>query len=80
MRDLQKAMHHYRDDVDVAKIAFESNKKDFEAVMKHVQLEIENSKLDVLRQGETFGVVSLDQTSQTRTMKNINQLKNVLQM
>ena len=39
------------------KIAFESNKKDLETLMKHVQLEIENSKLDVLRKGENFGAV-----------------------
>lgn len=62
------------------KIAFDSNKKDLETLMKHVQLEIENSKLDVLRQGEKFGAVSSTASPYSKTMKNVDTLKNILDM
>ena len=80
MRELQKAMHHSRDDVPMCKIAFESNKKDLETLMKHVQLEIENSKMDVLRKGENFGAINPGLTPESKTMKNVDTLKNILSM
>ena len=80
MRELQKAMHHSRDDVPMCKIAFESNKKDLETLMKHVQLEIENSKMDVLRKGESFGAINPGLSPESKTMKNVDTLKNILSM
>ena len=62
------------------KIAFESNKKDLETLMKHVQLEIENSKLEVLRKGEKFGSINQGFSPESKTMQNVDQLKNILQM
>lgn len=80
MRELQKAMHHSRDDIPMCKIAFESNKKDLETLMKHVQLEIENSKMDVLRKGESFGAINPGLSPESKTMKNVDTLKNILSM
>lgn len=58
MRTLGTAVENRKsnnqDEIALEKIGFESNKNELEELMENIQIELDNTDIDVIRKGEQF--------------------------
>lgn len=67
--------------LNVQKLEFETNKKELERVLEKIRKEIEDSNLDVIIQGASYGLKtdeSLKKVQDPRTAENLNKIKKIL--
>jgi len=82
MKQLQKAVQKRKtaseDEISNERHTFEGNKRELEQIMIKIQSEIDESKLEVIRQGDAFGIDQEPESVRSKTQQNLNKLTNIL--